>query len=194
VEYNSKRTPYATCRYVTTLGPGTVVPELNELIQYHDHETKVASGVQFGVNANGRYPVGSDPLPEAGSRLRNQKKGQTELDVSPHFSRVGAMVSAAHVSSATRLFTWTIVGVSPALTPGHPSRHSSRQRGSPGCAPQLGGPFATLVPTPSGMNASYRPSYFLSAAKNATDISGYRSLLSTARRPASVVFYGPFSG
>ena len=46
-EYNSKTALYATCRYVTTLGPGTVVPEFNELIQYHDHETKAASGVQL---------------------------------------------------------------------------------------------------------------------------------------------------
>lgn len=46
-EYNSKTALYATCHYVATLGPGTVVPEFKELIQYHDHETKATSGVQL---------------------------------------------------------------------------------------------------------------------------------------------------
>ncbi len=46
-EYNSKTSSYATCRYVTTLGPGTVMPEFEQLIQYHDHETKSASALRL---------------------------------------------------------------------------------------------------------------------------------------------------
>jgi hypothetical protein len=46
-EYDSKAASYATCRYVTSLGQGTVVPEFSELIQYHDKVTKSASGVRL---------------------------------------------------------------------------------------------------------------------------------------------------
>ena len=46
-EYNSKSAPYATCRYMTTLGAGTVMQEFKELIQYHDRETKSASAVRL---------------------------------------------------------------------------------------------------------------------------------------------------
>ena len=41
-EYDSKTAPYATCRYVTSLGNGTVMPEFDELIRYHDSVTKSA--------------------------------------------------------------------------------------------------------------------------------------------------------
>jgi hypothetical protein len=46
-EYASKTSSYATCRYVASLGPGTMVPEFNELIQYHDTVTRSASGVRL---------------------------------------------------------------------------------------------------------------------------------------------------
>jgi hypothetical protein len=46
-DYNSKTAAYATCRYVNTLGPGTVLPEFSELIRYHDHETRSAGAVRL---------------------------------------------------------------------------------------------------------------------------------------------------
>jgi hypothetical protein len=46
-EYDSKTASFATCRYVTSLGQGTVEPEFTELIQYHDSVTKSASGVRL---------------------------------------------------------------------------------------------------------------------------------------------------
>lgn len=45
--YNSKAAAYATCRFVTSFGPGTVLPEFNDLIAYHDHETKSANAVRL---------------------------------------------------------------------------------------------------------------------------------------------------
>jgi hypothetical protein len=45
--YTSKTASYATCRFVTALGQGTVVPDFNELIQYHDSETRSASSVRL---------------------------------------------------------------------------------------------------------------------------------------------------
>jgi hypothetical protein len=46
-EYDFKAAPFATCRYVTSLGQGTVEPEFIELIQYHDSVTKSSSGARL---------------------------------------------------------------------------------------------------------------------------------------------------
>lgn len=43
IEYNSKAASYATCRYVTAFGKGSVLPEFEELIHHHDNETKASS-------------------------------------------------------------------------------------------------------------------------------------------------------
>jgi hypothetical protein len=43
-EYNAKAARYATCRFLSPVGGGTVAPEFEELIRYHDQETK-ASGL-----------------------------------------------------------------------------------------------------------------------------------------------------
>jgi hypothetical protein len=38
--YSAKSSAYATCRYVTSVGPEIIAPEFGELIRYHDRETK----------------------------------------------------------------------------------------------------------------------------------------------------------
>ena len=42
-EYNSKSANYATCRYLTAVGSGGSADEFEELIRYHDQETKASS-------------------------------------------------------------------------------------------------------------------------------------------------------
>lgn len=46
-QYDSKTASYATCRFLNTLGSGTVLEGFNELLQYHDHETKSAHAVRL---------------------------------------------------------------------------------------------------------------------------------------------------
>ena len=46
-EYNSRTASYATCRFLNKFGAGIVLPEFDELIQYHDHETKSANAVRL---------------------------------------------------------------------------------------------------------------------------------------------------
>ena len=46
-QYDSKTASYATCRFLNALGSGKVLAEFNELIQYHDHETKSAHAVRL---------------------------------------------------------------------------------------------------------------------------------------------------
>jgi hypothetical protein len=43
-EYERQCQPHATCRFVASLGNGAVVPGFEELIEYHDRETKALSG------------------------------------------------------------------------------------------------------------------------------------------------------
>ena len=45
IDYNQKAAAYATCRYVATVGAGGVSPEFQELVHYHDQETKASSGL-----------------------------------------------------------------------------------------------------------------------------------------------------
>ncbi len=44
-EYNAKSAGCATCRFVIAFGSGTTVPEFEDLVKYHDQETKAASGL-----------------------------------------------------------------------------------------------------------------------------------------------------
>lgn len=46
-EYNAQTAQYATCRFLSTVGAGRVAPEFDELIRYHDQETKATSGLQL---------------------------------------------------------------------------------------------------------------------------------------------------
>lgn len=39
-EYNAKGASFATCRFISDLGSGSVNPGFRELIDYHDHESK----------------------------------------------------------------------------------------------------------------------------------------------------------
>lgn len=39
-KYNIKIAQFATCRFVAALGPNTVLPEFDQIIYYHDQETK----------------------------------------------------------------------------------------------------------------------------------------------------------
>jgi len=38
--YDAKSAPFATCRLMETIGPAVVLPEFDEMIRFHDHETK----------------------------------------------------------------------------------------------------------------------------------------------------------
>jgi hypothetical protein len=42
-QYTPSAARYATCRYVTWIGPGRMDPSLEELVYYHDIETKASS-------------------------------------------------------------------------------------------------------------------------------------------------------
>jgi hypothetical protein len=44
-KYNATAARYATCRFVGNYGSGSMQPGFEELIQYHDHETKATSGL-----------------------------------------------------------------------------------------------------------------------------------------------------
>jgi hypothetical protein len=44
-EYNSRAADYATCRFLSAVGSGVVAPGLDELIRYHDQETRATSGL-----------------------------------------------------------------------------------------------------------------------------------------------------
>jgi hypothetical protein len=46
-DYNAKTTSFATCRYVATVGTGSGSPDFDELIQYHDQETKAAADLRL---------------------------------------------------------------------------------------------------------------------------------------------------
>jgi len=43
--YNSHCASFATCRYVTAFGPAITATGFDELIHYHDRETKASSGL-----------------------------------------------------------------------------------------------------------------------------------------------------
>ena len=43
--YNTKAEQYATCRFLSAIGGGGVAPEFDELIRYHDQETKATSSL-----------------------------------------------------------------------------------------------------------------------------------------------------
>jgi hypothetical protein len=38
---------YAACRFRLAVGPGKVAPEFEEIIEYHDQETKATSGLEL---------------------------------------------------------------------------------------------------------------------------------------------------
>lgn len=44
-EYSAKSAPYATCQYLTTFGGVRIAPEFEDLIVYHDRETKANSNL-----------------------------------------------------------------------------------------------------------------------------------------------------
>ncbi len=44
-EYNSKSSGCATCRFVATFGSGKIASEFEDLVQYHDTETKASSNL-----------------------------------------------------------------------------------------------------------------------------------------------------
>lgn len=46
-DYNAKTTTLATCRYVATVGSGSASSDFDELIQYHDQETKAATDLRL---------------------------------------------------------------------------------------------------------------------------------------------------
>jgi len=46
-EYEAKSRLFATCRFVESIGGSVVAPGFDELIQYHDSESKASSGMQL---------------------------------------------------------------------------------------------------------------------------------------------------
>jgi len=46
-EYNTKSAPFATCRFVESIGNGAVADGFPELIAYHDQETKSETGLRL---------------------------------------------------------------------------------------------------------------------------------------------------
>jgi len=45
--YTAKTTAFATCRFVAGIGPGSVLPEFDELIHYHDGSTRASTDLRL---------------------------------------------------------------------------------------------------------------------------------------------------
>jgi hypothetical protein len=46
-DYNAKIASFATCRFVATIGSGSASSDFDELVQYHDQETKAVSDLRL---------------------------------------------------------------------------------------------------------------------------------------------------